>query len=131
LRLLLDTHVVIRWLSDIKRLSREQIRAIRQAERRGEPVALCAVTLVEVVTCLNERRHRLDANIEDIFEQLEENPLFRILPITIPIAAETRHLSILRDPADRTIVATARMHRLRLLTSDQRIIASKLVSFID
>jgi PIN domain nuclease of toxin-antitoxin system len=57
--------------------------------------------------------------------------MFRILPITIPIAAEAGRLSVLRDPADRAIVATARVHGLRLLTSDQRIIASKLVSFID
>jgi PIN domain nuclease of toxin-antitoxin system len=37
----------------------------------------------------------------------------------------------LRDPGDRVIVATARVHRLRLLTSDQRIIESALVPVID
>jgi len=37
----------------------------------------------------------------------------------------------LRDPADRAIVATARVHRLRLVTSDQRIIESKLVLVIE
>lgn len=36
----------------------------------------------------------------------------------------------LRDPADRAIVATARVHRLKLITSDQRIIASGLVPVI-
>ena len=37
----------------------------------------------------------------------------------------------LRDPADRAIVATARVHRLKLITSDQRIIESGLVSVIN
>ncbi len=37
----------------------------------------------------------------------------------------------LRDPADRAIVATARIHNLKLLTSDQRIIDSRLVPFIE
>jgi PIN domain nuclease of toxin-antitoxin system len=37
----------------------------------------------------------------------------------------------LRDPADRAIVATARVHRLRLLTADQRIIDSDLVAVIE
>ncbi len=37
----------------------------------------------------------------------------------------------LRDPADRAIVATARMHRLVLVTSDQRIIESKLVTTVE
>jgi PIN domain nuclease of toxin-antitoxin system len=36
----------------------------------------------------------------------------------------------LRDPADRTIVATARVRNLRLLTSDQRIIESNLVPVV-
>jgi PIN domain nuclease of toxin-antitoxin system len=78
-----------------------------------------------------EGRHRLEGNIDDIFEQLEVGPLFRVVPITIPIAIDAGALSILRDPADRTIVATARVHQLRLLTSDQRIIDSKLVSVIE
>ena len=33
----------------------------------------------------------------------------------------------LRDPGDRVIVATARVHHLRLLTADERIIESNLV----
>lgn len=39
--------------------------------------------------------------------------------------------TVSRDPADRAIVATARVHRLRLVTSDQRIIESKLVPVIE
>ena len=38
---------------------------------------------------------------------------------------------VLRDPADRAIVATARIHRLRLVTSDQRIVESKLVPVVE
>jgi PIN domain nuclease of toxin-antitoxin system len=37
----------------------------------------------------------------------------------------------LRDPADRVIVATARVHRLTLLTADQRIIESDLVPVVE
>jgi PIN domain nuclease of toxin-antitoxin system len=37
----------------------------------------------------------------------------------------------LRDPGDRFIVATARVHRLRLVTSDQRIVDSKLISVVE
>jgi PIN domain nuclease of toxin-antitoxin system len=37
----------------------------------------------------------------------------------------------LRDPSDRVIVATARVHRLTLLTADQRIIESDLVAVIE
>jgi PIN domain nuclease of toxin-antitoxin system len=131
LRFLLDTHIIVWWLYEPRKLSREQARILREAERFANPAAISTTSLVEIATMVAERRQRLHARMEDIFEQLETNPIFRILPITIPIAQDTGDLSILRDPADRTIVATARVHRLRLLTSDRRIIDSKLVSVID
>lgn len=131
MRFLLDTHVVVRWFLEPKKLSRAQDRTIADAERRGEMVAIAAATLIEIATLANEGRHRVDARIGDIFSELETNPMFHILPITIPIAIDAGVLSVLRDPADRAIVATARVHRLRLLTSDRRIIDSKLVPVID
>jgi PIN domain nuclease of toxin-antitoxin system len=45
-RLLVDTHILVQWLADPKRLTREQGRALEAAMRRGEPVALSAITLV-------------------------------------------------------------------------------------
>lgn len=94
-------------------------------------MALSALSLIEIGDLTNKGRHLVDVRIEDIFSELEMSPMFRILPITIPIAIDASALRLLRDPADRTIVATARVHRLRLLTSDRRIIDSKLVPTID
>jgi PIN domain nuclease of toxin-antitoxin system len=130
LRFLLDTHILIRWLIEHKRLSREQTRILDLAALRREQLAISAITLLEIVTLLEGRR--VDAVLRDIFEILETNTAFQILPIDIAVATEVARLGpSLRDPADRAIVATARVHRLRLLTSDQRIIASKLVDTID
>ena len=131
MRFLLDTHIVVRWLSDPKKLSMEQIRIIREAQRRGEQVGLSASSLIEIAVLRTEGGRRGELNIGDIFIQLEEHPIFRIIPITIPIAIDAGALGVLCDPADRTIVATARIHRLKLLTSDRRIIESNLVSAID
>jgi len=113
-----------------KKLSREQTRSLMEAIRRGEPLALSAVTLVELAVLTSEGRLRI--SLEDIFDELRANPLFRVFPLTYEIASEVASLGrVLRDPADRAIVATARVHRLRLVTSDQRIIESKLVPVID
>ena len=129
-RFLLDTHVVVRWLMESKRLSREQFRALEEAARRGEPIALSAVSLIELAVLTHDGKLRIA--LDDIFDALRANPLFRILPLTYEIASEVGSLGrSLRDPADRAIVATARVHRLRLVTSDQRIIESKLVAVID
>jgi PIN domain nuclease of toxin-antitoxin system len=130
LRFLLDTHVLVRWLIEPRKLSRDQIRVLSEADRHAEPLALSTITLLEIAVLVGASK--IDADLEDIFAPLRESPGVRILPLTIPIATEIWALgAALRDPMDRAVVATARVHGLRLLTSDQRIIASKLVSFID
>jgi PIN domain nuclease of toxin-antitoxin system len=129
-RFLLDTNVVIRWLFEPRKLSKEQTRVLAGAEDSGEPVAVSAISLLEVVAALESGR--VKARLQDIFEVLGSSSLFQILPLTIEIATEVALLGpSLRDPADRAIVATARVHRLRLLTSDQRIVESRLVAVID
>src|ERR1035438_7479344 len=55
-RFLLDTHIVIRWLSDSKRLSREQLLIIDSAERRGECVGVSAFSLIEIVLLAKGRQ---------------------------------------------------------------------------
>ncbi|MBK5295345.1 MAG: type II toxin-antitoxin system VapC family toxin [Acidobacteriia bacterium] len=130
-RFLLDTHVVVRWLSNPKKLSREQNRVLEEAIRHGERVGVSAISLLEIAM-LAEGRQRISTGLNDLFHQLDENPAFRIIPFTSDIAQEVAALGgSLRDPADRVIVSTARIHRLRLLTSDQRIIESKLVPVVD
>ena len=69
---------------------------------------------------------------DEFFEGLQANPLLQVLPLTYEIAMEVASIGgALKDLADRAVVATARVHRLRLVTSDQRIIGSKLVSVVD
>jgi PIN domain nuclease of toxin-antitoxin system len=130
-RLLLDTHVVVRWLIDAKRLSREQLHVLEAAVRRAEPVAVSAISLLEIAILEGEGKLRLKGRLEEFFGELQGNMAFRLLPLTYEVAADLALLTSLRDPADRAIVATARVHSLRLVTSDQRIIESKLVAVIE
>lgn len=69
--------------------------------------------------------------MEELFADLHSNPIFRLLPLTYEVAVDVASLGVLRDPADRAIAATARVHRLRLVTSDRRIIESKLVPVVE
>ena len=130
-RFLLDTHIVIRWISDSKKLSRSQCRVLDDAERRGECVGVSAFSLIEIVL-LAEGRKRIGAGLNELFHELDANPAFRIIPLTTDVAREMAAMGdALRDPADRVIGATARVHRLQLLTADQRIIESDLVAVIE
>ena len=128
-RLLLDTHIVVRWLTNAKKLSREQVRVLEAAVRRAEPIALSAISLLEIAVLGSAGKLGLKVALEELLEDLQ-SPVFQILPLTYEVAAEVASLGGLRDPADRAIVATARVQRLKLVTSDQRIIESKLVSVV-
>ena len=121
---------MIRWLYEPRRLSREQTRVLTAAEESGEPVAISAMTLLEVVTAVESGR--VKGQIQDVLDQLSVSVRFQIFPITTEIASEmTLIRQSLDDQTDQVIVATARVHRLKLLTSDQRIVDSRLVAVID
>ncbi len=129
--LLLDTHVLIRWFASPNLLSREQRRVLEQALRREEQLGISGTSLLEFAILVGDGKLRLSRSLDHVLDELRTNPWIEVFPITHTIALEAAYLGILRDPADRAIVATARVHGLRLLTSDQRIVSSNLVSVID
>jgi PIN domain nuclease of toxin-antitoxin system len=129
--ILLDTHVLLWWLLDEKKLSTKQRRAVRRASA-DEPLLVSDITLWEIATLFELGRIELDVPLRDWLEQAAAPPLVRIAPISPAIAAEVAALppSFHRDPADRIIVSTARVWAATLLTKDQRIVDAKLVPVI-
>ncbi|MBV8847494.1 MAG: PIN domain-containing protein, partial [Bryobacterales bacterium] len=105
-RLLLDTHILVRWSSDAKKLTREQRRVLEAAARNSEPLAISAVTLLEVALLSNGGK--LKAPLDDFFADLEADPLVNVIPLTYEVASEFGSMGVLQDPSDRAIVATAR-----------------------
>jgi PIN domain nuclease of toxin-antitoxin system len=51
----------------------------------------------------------------------------QVVPLSLPIISTAAQLTVLHDPADMLIVATAQHHGARLVTSDAGIDESKLV----
>ena len=93
-------------------------------------MALSAISLLEIAVLAGQGKVRLKASLDEFFEDMQAKPVFTVLPLTYEVALEAALLGNLRDPADRAIVATARAHRLTLVTSDHRIIESKLVPVV-
>jgi PIN domain nuclease of toxin-antitoxin system len=103
----------------------------RAAAWRGR-LAVSAVTLIEIATLFGRGSRRSPLSAEKILDTIESVDVLDILPINVEIAREVAAMGdSLKDPNDRVIVATARIHRLRLVTSDQRIIDSGLVSVVE
>jgi PIN domain nuclease of toxin-antitoxin system len=128
---LLDTHVVVRWLIEPRKLSKDQGRVLRTEIKSERPLAIAAMTLLEIAALTVGGRVQSKGDPNELLNRLEASPSVIVLPITFEIASEFAAIAhSLRDPADRAIVATARVHRLRLLTSDEAIIDSRLVATI-
>ena len=103
---------MIRWLSDSRKLSREQEKILDDVVRSRECVGVSAFSLIEIAL-LTEGRKPIGAGLIELFHELDTNPAFRIIPLTTDVAREMAAMGdSLRDPADRVIVATARVHRL-------------------
>ncbi len=121
--ILLDTHILIWWRLDSKRLSRAQVRRLTDLESRQEPFGISAITLWEIAKMAARRRIEFTDPLDVWLEEIERHPLIEVLPLTARIAAESVRLGrdFHNDPADQMIVATARLHALPLMTADERI----------
>jgi len=120
---LLDTHILVWWLTDPSKVSKEQSVLLNQLERDGRPAAISAITMWEAAMLVHRGRIEVTSSLDSWIGELETHPLLDILPITARIAAESVRLddTFPKDPADRLIVATARCHGLTLITADQHI----------
>ncbi len=127
--ILVDTHIVV-WLAlDPTRLSRKATAAIIEARSSGG-VAIAGVTLWELAMLAIRERIQLTASLESFLREVEER--FVVLPLTGEIARRSVQFTerYPLDPMDRIIGATALIEGIPLVTKDEKIRASKEVSFV-
>ena len=118
--LLLDTHIWLWSLLDPDRLGNSARRALRsgEVELRLSPISVWEALLLaergRVVLAPDPRRWlRKAMSITPIAEA----------PLTIDVAFASRTVDLKhQDPADRFIVATAKVHGLTLVTADRRLL---------
>lgn len=125
---LLDTHILIWWLNDVSRLSAEQ-REVIESAGADSPLLVSDISLWEVATFYDLGRIRLTVPLREWLDKAVAPPLVRRQGISPAIATELAALpdSFHRDPADRILVATARVFGATLLTHDRRIVEANLV----
>jgi len=122
--LLLDTHCWL-WaqLGITRRLSRSATALIREAESAGG-LLVSVISIWELAMLEKRGRVALPRNIRSWIEDALSQPGVSVAPLTPEIAVESVHLpgDLHEDPADRMLVATARVLGATLLTKDHRLI---------
>jgi PIN domain nuclease of toxin-antitoxin system len=112
--LLLDTHILLWWLSDDPLLPAPAREAIASADNE---ILVSAATAWEIA--IKKAAGRLGAP-DDLLEALDTND-FEALPITVAHALEAGGLPLHHsDPFDRMLIAQARAENLTLVSVDNR-----------
>jgi len=122
--LLLDTHVWL-WLVDgvERELSSSALRHLSRASREGR-ILVSVISVWEVAMLVRKHRLRLVLQVDEWVDRALRAPGVRLAELTPRIAIESTRLpaSPHGDPADRILIATARLQGARLVTRDAGIL---------
>jgi PIN domain nuclease of toxin-antitoxin system len=112
---LLDTHALLWWITDDRRLSRRERAMIAGGEIL---VSVVSVWEIEIKRGLG----RIDADTHAILEEVAGTDGFEWLDMRPSHVAALTDLPALHgDPFDRMLVAQARQERVALITRDKEI----------
>ena len=116
---LLDTGVWLRAVNQPQTIPEAHLRLL-QAPR--EIFGLAAISLWEIGKKVQTGKLMLPKDLPGWFSDALA-PNVEILPLTADVVTEAMRLPEFpnRDPADELIVATARLHKLTLLTTDTKL----------
>lgn len=122
--IVLDTHVWL-WVveGDRREVALQAIKEIEGASQRGE-ILVSAISVWEIGMLEAKGRISLSRPLEDWVRSALRAPGARLLPLTPEIAIESTRLpgSAHGDPADRILIASARVTGGCLATRDRGIL---------
>jgi PIN domain nuclease of toxin-antitoxin system len=117
MRFLLDTHIWI-W-SDLEpwRLTSDVTRILGDTENE---LWLSPVSVWELIVHVEKKRIALEKDVLSWIARSKQELSLREAPMSWAVAEELRFVVLRhRDPADRFLVATARVQDLTLVTADR------------
>ena len=120
--IVIDTHVLVWWLTRAPGLSR---KAERTLAAHGDPgqIVVSAISLLEIATAVRRGRLELSIPLDQWLADINSLPEIRIEPVSADIAALAGSLAepMHGDPADRLIVSTAFTLGVSLVTGDKKL----------
>jgi PIN domain nuclease of toxin-antitoxin system len=123
--LLLDTHIWLWYVeNDARRFARRIETLVEAAVQRGE-LLISAISVWEIAVLDSIRRIERSQDVRTWVGRALSFPGVRFKGLSPSIAIESVSLpgQVHRDPADRILIATARLTGAALVTSDARILS--------
>ena len=127
MRLLLDTHVWLWWLTGSPQMPKREREALDRLAASELPF-IAAISIWAAQMLVSRARLIPSEPFDPWIRRMTAPDTVRILPLDSDIVVSLHALpaSFHGDPADRLIVATARTHALTLATHDSAIRRSRL-----
>ncbi len=119
MNLLLDTHI---WIWSVLEPQRLSARVARELTSRHNHLWLSSVSVWELLLLHRKRRIELGEEIGPWVRKTLDLLQLNEAPLTIEVALEVSAVNLPHhDPADRFLVAAARVFGLTLVTADKRL----------
>ena len=128
--IVLDTHIWWWTVSEPSQLSRKARQRITKTP--PEQRAIASISIWEFAMMVTRSRINLTISPDEWLDYAVHKTGLTILHLNSKIALESCNLpgKFHKDPADRIIVATARVSRSQLITKDQKIIEYPYVTTV-
>jgi PIN domain nuclease of toxin-antitoxin system len=127
-KLLLDTHI---WVWSHLEPEKLTDRVAVELESAENELWLSPISIWELLIQVEKGRVVLDRDPRVWIADVQEAVPCREAPLTGEVASRSRLVDLPhQDPADRFIAATAEVYGLTLVTSDDQILTSKMLSLL-
>ncbi len=120
--IVLDTHVLVWWVTSDAALSKAAAASIERERIAGE-ILLSSISAWEIAMLVSRERLLLSMDVSSWLSSVTQIEAVRFVPVDMSIAVKSVTLpgTFHKDPADRMIVATARALAAPLVTADEKI----------
>ncbi|CAN7343149.1 type II toxin-antitoxin system VapC family toxin [Phyllobacterium sp. LjRoot231] len=121
--IILDTHVLVWWITGDPMLSKHAAAAIEHEQVSGGEIIVSAISAWEIAMLVERERLVLSMDVDKWLGAAAEIEAVRFVPVDVAVATKSVVLpgAFHKDPADRMIVATARTLAAPLITADEKI----------
>ncbi|MCF2144926.1 type II toxin-antitoxin system VapC family toxin [Desmonostoc muscorum LEGE 12446] len=121
--IILDTHLWIWWNHNDSKLTPAHRKVINRERPYG--LGVCSISWLEISRLVTQNKLILPCSIQEWFNIAFAQEGVILLSITPQIAIDSYSLpgDFHKDPADRIIVATARIYNVPLVSIDEKILA--------
>jgi PIN domain nuclease of toxin-antitoxin system len=123
-----DTHSLLWYLYNPKRLGPEAARAFDEVAANEADLIVPVIVIAEIVYIL--QAGKVAANFDDVLSHLQASPNIVIHPLAVERAIELNTTTAVPEMHDRLIALEARAHGAKLIAHDQAISNAGVVATV-